>query len=99
MYCEIKGMLKMRDQLHSFQMYDSVMAVMIRFSPNGTRRVQGRVTPNRIETTRDLSEIASDNLTYQLLDYITTSTCATVPSYILSYAAIYGYTAIHYNRT
>jgi len=41
--------------------------------------------------TRDLSEIASDNFTYQLLYYITTSTCATVSSHILSYAAIYGY--------
>jgi len=71
------------------------MALMIRFSPNGTRRVQGRVTANLIQMTRDLSEIASDNLTYQLLYYITTSTCATVSSHILSYAAIYGYTALH----
>jgi len=41
--------------------------------------------------TRDLSGIASDNLTYQLLYYITTPTCATVSPQILSYAAIYGY--------
>jgi hypothetical protein len=45
--------------------------------------------------TRDLSEIASDNLTYQLLYYITTSRAPTVSSHILSYAAIYGYTALH----
>jgi len=49
--------------------------------------------------TRNLSEIASDNLTYQLLYDITTSTCATVSSHILSYAAIYGYTALHYYRS
>jgi len=49
--------------------------------------------------TRDLSEIAGDNLPHQLLYYITTSTCATVSSHILSYAAIYGYTALHYYRS
>jgi hypothetical protein len=49
---------------------------------------------NIILTMRDLSKIGRDNLTYLLLYYITTSTCATVSSHILSYAAIYGYTAL-----
>jgi len=43
--------------------------------------------------TCDLSEIASDNLTYQLLYYIATSMCAPISSHILSYVAKYGYTA------
>jgi len=73
---------------------DDVMAVMIRFSAMA-QTCPGPGNRNLIETTRDLSEIASDNLTYQLLYYITTSTCATVSSHILSYAAIYKYMALH----
>jgi len=73
---------------------DDVMAVMIRFSAMA-RTCPGWGNRNLIYTTRDLSEITSDNLTYQLLYYITTSTCATVSSHILSYAGIYGYTALH----
>ena len=49
--------------------------------------------------TRDLPEIASTNLTYQLLYYNTTSMCATVSSHILSYVVMYGYTALHYYRS
>jgi len=72
---------------------DDVMAVERRISPMA-RTWPGQGNRDCIFTTCDLSEIATDNLTYQLLNYITTSTCATVSSHILSYAAtrIYGLT-------
>ena len=72
------------------------MAVMIRFSPMACD-VLGPSNRTLIYTPCKLSQIATDNLTYQLLYYITTSTCATVSSHILSYAAIYGYTALQVN--
>jgi hypothetical protein len=71
------------------------MAVMIRFFAMD-ESCPGPDNCNFIQTTRDLSEIASDNLTDQLLYYIIPSTCATVSFHILLYSAICGYTALHY---
>jgi hypothetical protein len=62
---------------------DDVMAVRIRFSVMA-RTCPGPGNRNLIYATRDLSEIASDNLTYLLLYIITTSTCATVSFHILT---------------
>jgi len=76
----------------------TLMAVMIRYSAMD-ETCPGPGNRNLIWTTHDLSEIVRDNLTYKLLLHITTSTCATVSSYILAYAAIYGYTALHDYRS
>jgi hypothetical protein len=83
---------------HHHRWLHVVMAVMIRSSAMD-KTCPGPSNSNLISTTRDLSVIASDNLTYQLLCCITPSTFATVSSHILSYVAIYGYMTLNYYRS
>lgn len=61
---------------------EDVMVVMIRFSAID-EMCPGPGKDNPVLSTCDLSEIASDNLTNQLLYYIITSLCASISSHIL----------------